>query len=216
MHLRLQPIRVFCLHHISERFDPVSMYEGDWTDIEWFKKEVTTMLRQGYHFISLSDAYDHICSDTFRIKKYAVLTFDDGFASIKEVLPWLLQNQIPTTLFINGKYLDGVSYRETANERYLTYEDLWLLNDPLIEIAHHGWEHNDITHMTDTELERSIKLDDDMLSSHPRYIPFWAYTYGRHTAHNNDILLAHHLITVFMDGMKNYNDSTCIHRELLK
>ena len=144
MKLRLRPIRVFCLHHVCEQFDADAMYACDWVAMDEFKQKIIALRNKGYQFISLTDAYEHLKKDWFRRKKYAVLTFDDGYKSLKEVLPWLEEQKIPATLFINGKYLDSKSYRETPKEQYLTYDELFALTSPLIEIGHHGWEHKSV------------------------------------------------------------------------
>ena len=41
--LRLQPIRVFCLHHVCKAFDAESMNKGDWMQIDEFKQKVQTL-----------------------------------------------------------------------------------------------------------------------------------------------------------------------------
>lgn len=213
--LRLQPIRVFCLHHVCETFDVESMYECDWMQIDEFKNKVSSMQKGGVEFISLTEAYKHICKDWFRYKNYAVLTFDDGYASLKEILPWLKEQRIPVTLFINGKYLDGKSYRKNPNEKYLTNEELFSLISPLIEISSHGWEHKRATEMTSEEFAESLNCNIGLLSEHPYYIPFWAYTYGSHSNNTDDYLHRQGLVPLYIDGMKNYNDNKAIHRELL-
>lgn len=43
--LRLQPIRVFCLHHVSKRFDTESMCEGDWMEISDYNKEYYCLIK---------------------------------------------------------------------------------------------------------------------------------------------------------------------------
>jgi len=212
--LRLQPIRVFCMHHVCETFDVESMYECDWMQIDEFKNKVSSMQKGGVEFISLTEAYKHICKDWFRYKNYAVLTFDDGYASLKEILPWLEEQQIPTTLFINGKYLDGKSYRKNPNEKYLTNEELFSLTSPLIEIGSHGWEHTDASKMSVNELKLSIEQNIELLHAHPCYIPFHAYTWGKHNGMTDIILQSKNIIPVYMDGMKNYNNQHIIHREL--
>ena len=55
--LRLQPIRVYCLHHVCVEFDVESMNEGDWMPIDEFKSKVLTMREDGVEFISLAEAY---------------------------------------------------------------------------------------------------------------------------------------------------------------
>jgi peptidoglycan/xylan/chitin deacetylase (PgdA/CDA1 family) len=214
MKLRLEPIRVFCLHHACEQFDAEAMYPCDWVAMDEFKKKIIALRSQGYQFISLTDAYEYLKKDWFRRNKYAVLTFDDGYKSLKEVLPWLEEQKIPATLFINGKYLDGKSYRETPNEHYLTYDELFALTSPLLEIGHHGWEHTAATEMTDEELLESLQKNMEVLSAHPRYIPFWAYTYGIHNQ-TSDVTLSNNGMTlVLVDGGKNYKWKGCIDREL--
>ena len=215
MKLRLQPIRVFCLHHVCEQFDADAMYACDWMALDEFKKKIIALRSQGYQFISLTSAYEHLKNDWFRCKKYAVLTFDDGYKSLKEVLPWLEEQRIPATLFINGKYLDGKSYRENPKEQYLTYDELFALTSPLIEIGHHGWEHTAATEMTEEELLESLQKNIEILSSHPRYIPFWAYTWGRHTIGNDKVLLENLIIPVRIEGNKNYKWIGTIDREIL-
>lgn len=214
--LRLQPIRVYCLHHVCAEFDEESMEPIDWMQIEDFKNKVQAMQQDGVEFISLTDAYQHICNDWFRVKHYAVLTFDDGYASLKEILPWLEEQQIPATLFINGKYLDAKSYRENPKERYLTEMELFGMTCPLIEIGSHGWEHTDAAKMSAEEFEEYMRKNVEVLSKHPRYIPFHAYTWGNHTMENDKQLEKMNIIPVLIDGMKNYNDRGAIHRELLK
>lgn len=216
MKLRLQPIRVFCLHHVCAEFDAESMNRGDWMQIDEFKSKVQAMQQNGVEFISLTEAYQHISNDWIRCKKYAVLTFDDGYASLKEILPWLDEQHIPATLFINGKYLDGKSYRKNPNERYLTKEELFSLTSPLLEIGSHGWEHVRATEQTNEEFKQSIELNISILSKHPRYISFHAYTYGDHNVASNDIINQKSIIPVCIDGLKNYNEKNAIHRELLE
>lgn len=213
---RLQPIRVFCLHHVSAEYDAESMNRGDWMQIDEFRQKVLSMQRDGVMFISLSDAYRKITNDKFRIRKYAVLTFDDGYTSLKEILPWLEEQHIPVTLFINGKYLDGKSYRKSPKEKYLTQAEFFVLTSPWLEIGSHGWEHTDASVMTEEEFAEYVDANIRLLSSHPRYIPFHAYTWGRHTEKTDTILLSKGIIPVYIDGMKNYNEKQFIHRELIK
>jgi len=215
MKLRLQPIRVFCFHHVCAKFDAESMNACDWMPIGDFKSKVQSMQRNGVEFITLAEAYRHISHDWIRSKKYAVLTFDDGYASLKEILPWLEEQKIPVTLFINGKYLDGKSYRKTPKERYITEKELFALTLSLIEIGSHGWEHTDASKMTESEFAESIEQNIHVLSTHSRYIPFHAYTWGRYTELSNKTLEERRIIPVLIDGMMNYNNSHVIHRVLL-
>lgn len=246
LHLRLRPIHVYCLHHVCEQYDAESMHEEDWMALSEFKQKVLAMQQSGVHFISLSDAHNILAYSlsplAFRLKRYAVLTFDDGYASLKEVLPWLREQNIPCTLFINGKYLDGKSYRESPKEQYLTEEDLRNLlasspsrlvaqspprllaslpsrpiaQSPLITIGHHGWEHTDACKMDESTAIDSVEKNVAALSSLPNYIPFWAYTWGHYGKYIQIELNMRKIIPVFVDGQFNYQGAGCIHREILK
>ena len=213
--IRLQPIRVFCLHHVTNQFDASSMNEGDWMALDDFKSKVQSMRQSGVRFISLAEAYRMLESNIFRFKKCAVLAFDDGYASLKEVLPWLEDNKIQAVLFVNGKYLDGVSYRKNPNEQYLSQDEVFALNSPYIEIGSHGWEHTDASVMSTEDFVNHINLNVQLLKKHTRYIPFHAYTWGKHTNDTDYILQSLSIIPVYIDGMKNYNENNIIHRELL-
>lgn len=215
MKLRLQQIRVYCLHHVCATFDAESMNACDWMQIDEFKKKVMAMRHDGVEFITLSDAYRHMCNDWIRHKNYSVMAFDDGYASLKEILPWLEEQKIPATLFINGKYLDGKSYRKHPKESYLLKDEVFALTSPLIEIGSHGWVHIRATEQTEQEFDKSIKNNVSLLSTHPRYIPFHAYTYGAHSEWTDAVLRKRALLPVLVDGLKNYNDKHVIHRELM-
>ena len=211
----LQPIIVFCMHHVCETFDAESMNKGDWMQIDDFKRKVSDLQRNGVEFISLTEAYNKITNDKWRNKKYVVMTFDDGYASLKEILPWLEEQQIPATLFINGKYLDGKSFRDNPKEQYLNKEELFSLTSPLIEIGSHGWMHLDASKISADEFKLIIEQNIKLLQTHPRYVPFHAYTWGRYTKGSNSVLTQMSITPVLMDGMKNYNEPHIIHRELL-
>ena len=217
MKMRLQPIRVFCLHHVCAEYDPESMNACDWMQIDEFKAKVQGLQRDGVKFISLTDAYSKMTNDKFRTRKYAVLTFDDGYESLKEILPWLNEQHIPATLFINGKYTDGKSYRKNPKEKYLTNEELDQLYKlyPLLTIGSHGWEHMHTTDMKNDEFVASAEKNVGLLKEHPCYIPFWAYAYGDHTQFTDMHLWNQHIVPIYIDGMKNYNEPNVIHRELL-
>lgn len=215
MKLRLQPIRVFCLHHVCEEFDAETMVACDWMQIDEFKQKIVALQKNGIEIISLAEAHEKMKRDIFRCKKHAVLTFDDGYASLKEILPWLEEQKIPATLFINGKYLDGKSYRKNPQEKYLTMEELRLLTTSLIELGHHGWEHKRATEQTIEEFEKSVEQNVQHLSDYPSYIPFWAYTYGAHTQETDAYLQGKQIVPVYIDGGENYNEYDVVHRELL-
>lgn len=213
---RLRPIRVFCFHQVSEEFKPETMLEGDWLQTEAFKRIILS-LKGHYTFIGIQDASRHISNDFIRLKKYAVLTADDGWESVLNILPWLADQQLPIVLFLNSAYLDGAVFRERETERYLMRSDLDSIAEkyPNVSFGLHGWCHDDVTKQSENEFRDNVKRSIRSLEYYKNYVPFFAYPWGRQNSMNKRVLDAYKLIPVFMDGQKNYNGSNGIHRELL-
>lgn len=226
--LRLRPIRVFCLHQVSESFDSLRCFECDWLQTNRFKQSITELLKL-YEFIPLSEAQQKLSCSIFRCKRYAVLTFDDGYRSNLPVLNWLNSLHIPYTLFLNGKYLDGqscsthllenarqieasITEDEISRGLYLRPDDLLRLRAP---IGSHGFEHTDAT-LNDKPCFKASILRNFACFKQSKIasIPFHAYTWGRHNESTDEVLSELGLIPVLMDNEMNYNDPTIIHREL--
>ena len=226
--LFLQPIRVFCIHHVGNEYNSRTTWKRDWIETERFKLSIENLQKE-YRFISLTEAYYKICHDSFRFEKYAVLTADDGYRSLLSIIPWLIDHHIPITLFLNGRYLQGESCSphilelskenhekneaELAKELYLTIKEVNDFNSPLISISSHGYEHIDATKISETEFLSQITRNIEMLKDFPSFIPFHAYTWGRHNEITDAVLHRLKIMPVLMDGQKNYNDSMSIHRE---
>ena len=193
--LRLRPIRVYCFHQVSDIFDAGSMSAGDWMQTNRFKQAIDTIRKDGYQFISLPEMEKKLKNDVIRIRKYAVLTADDGWASLKNILPWLNQQQIPITLFINPAYLDGKHFRERSTEKYLSDDEIRHFSKqyPLLTIGMHGWEHSDATQQTEQEFTNNIAKSVEYLSSFDNYVPYYAYAWGGHTQSSDMILREMHI-----------------------
>lgn len=218
MKLRLQPIRVLCFHQVSDVFDENSMYEQDWLQTDNFKGLINQFKSAGYQFISLEEAHEKLQCDRFRRKKYVVLTADDGWASLKNILPWLNEQKIPITLFLNPAYFDGIHYRNRDTERYLTQREVEQLHEdyPLLTIGSHGWEHTAATMVTEQEFTESVEKSIAQLGLLSNYIPYFAYTWGWHSASSDKVLLRHNITPVCLSGGSNCKKNYYIDREILK
>ena len=213
--LRLQPICVFCFHQVSEQFDSSTMWECDWTQIGLFKKNIIRLQKQ-YTFISLSEATEKLKHDKFRCKKYAVLTADDGWASLKNIIPWIVEQKIPITLFVNPAYLLGEETRENGMKQLLSTDELVEMHahgKPYISIASHGWNHQLTIEQSDHEFVMNIEKSMKYLSQIDGFIPYFAYPCGIRKAGQDIYLKKRGILPVYCDGQKNYNNGECIHRE---
>lgn len=233
--LRLHPIRVLCFHNVSEVYNPLTTWECDWTQIDQFKKSIKEIKRQGYTFISLTEAYEKLKHDWVRCEKYVVLTADDGYKSILNILPWLDEQQIPVTVFINTKYLDGKSWSaineeqarrakpdvdmltEVCPDLYISKKELFALTSSYLEIGMHGHEHEhlDATKQNPDEFRMNVEQCRDVLKQHPRYVPFFAYAWGRHNRETDEMLTKMGLVPLLVNGMLNYTFTGYINRQAI-
>ena len=229
--LRLQPIRVLCFHQVSEEYNPLMMWDCDWTQTDQFKRNILHLRARGVTFISLPEAHDRLKHDWFRCKKYAVLTADDGYKSLHTILPWLEEQQIPITLFVNTRYLDGKSWsaineeqarrakpdadmaKEVCPNLYLSKEELRQVAEmPNVTIGMHGHEHLDACLQTREKFEQNVRLCWEELKEYAHTIPYFAYTWGRHTLETDDILRTKKITPVIIRGGMNYNNTNFIDR----
>ena len=225
----LQPIRVFCFHQVSDEYAPLTMWEEDWTQTELFKRNIRNLKEQGYTFISLSDAQKKLKRDWFRHEKYAVLTADDGFKSLLNILPWLKEQHIPITLFVNPRYIfeDRIGEnmqnrlyqsqtKVSSSEIYLKMSDILSIQSPSITFAYHGYEHLDEWDMNEETFTQNLtQCIEAMQRNFPNVIPFYAHTYGHAKREYDAILYKHGLTPVYVSGNSNYNDASHIDRELI-
>lgn len=214
--LLFRPIRVFVFHQVSRSFDPSTMWACDWTEIEHFKQKIRS-LQNDYQFISIGQAKDKLQKDCFRFRRFAVLTCDDGWESILSILPWLSEQNIPITLFLNPANVLALETREHGMDRLLRESQLLNLLQTCnnITIASHGWNHANCTTLTEIEFQSSVIKSEEYLSHYPNYIPFFAYPCGNHLASQDGYLEQKNLIPVYCDGAKNYRWDKVIHRECI-
>ena len=229
--LLYRPIHVYVFHHVSDQRDPLVSGYSDWTQSNIFYSNILA-LKRDYTFISLDCAYKKICSKKPRFKKFAVLTTDDGLQTVPFVLPWLEKQEVPLTCFVNAKYLDGHSHKSEDEVRikrinpeaiiqdviirqYMTYEQVFNLKSPWISIGSHGFEHLNSSKIGEQQFLENVQKCQNILEKHPRYIPYFAYAWGRHNEKTDRILRENGLIPVLVDGKVNRCNPRFIHRECI-
>lgn len=231
MKLRMHPIRVFVVHNVTESYSTVVGPKEDWVSVKDFRYSIM-QLQKNYTFISLEEAMNHLHHDKIRNKNYAVLTADDGYRSVYEQLPWLIEHKIPITLLINPKYLDGKSYSnhlwkfvheanpelteaEFVEGRYMTAADLRSIKSPLVSIGSHGYEHTDNGQMSESEFREYMEQTRAEIEKYHTLAPFHAYPWGIYSEKSDKVLKEMGIIPLRADGTYNINDFRQIHREYL-
>lgn len=229
MKLRLQPIWVYCFHHVSDVRDPLVCQEEDWTQLDQFKRNIEK-LQERFIFISLKEAYQKLSHDKLRLKHFAVLTTDDGLASVLNVIPWLEEKKIPLTLFVNTRYMEGdkikpihqkwlrelapnADEKAIAKKMYLSKEQLFALDSPYIEIGMHGHRHMYVPAATEEQFEEELNICMDRLKAHPRFIRAYAYPWGDETVDSLRYMWKNGIVPVVLNGEGNYQYDGYIDRE---
>lgn len=205
--IRCAPLDLYVFHAVSDNFDPERNFRMDWTSTEDFKQNILS-LKERVTFISLPEAERRLEKDIFRRKRYAVLTCDDGYASLVNILPWLEEQRIPVTLFLNPRAMEPGYFRPDypghPEGLYLTAAQVMCLTSPLVTIGSHGYEHTDAVKMSPDEFEDSIRQCVDVLGLHPRFIPYHAYTWGSWNEASQKVLHKYGLMPVLTDGATNH------------
>ena len=230
LRLRLQPIRVFCFHGVVGE---TNENNPDSIPTSFLMETIQQLLNSGYKFISLKDAYVHIKDDKIRMNKYAVLTADDGLKCQLDVLAWLEEKNIPITLSLNvlsmSNKVCGLPYRKWyhiedkdtekryAEQLYISETELNGIKSDLVTFALHGVNHDEpSTGISIDDFKRDVEACMQKFSSSKHYVPFYAYKYGKHNRNTDEVLHQYNLTPILVDGEKNYNDASYIHRESLE
>lgn len=226
----LTPIEIFVFHKVSDLYNSDYGCVEDWTQTDIFKQNIL-QLQKKYNFISLDSALNHLKNDVFRYKNYAVLTCDDGYRMILDILPWLKQNNIPTTIFISTQYLDGISHdpwfdalwkskseseiKQLRERMYIRYEDIPVLEVNNISVGLHGYGHDLVTTMSNQDFLQYIDKARIAISNKITLKPYYAYTWGKHSQITDMALREKGITPVYCDGLNNICFEGVLHRKCI-
>lgn len=100
---------VFCFnfHQVADSFDNKYHMPGTFTSTKKFWQYID-YLRKEFDLINVDSAIN-IQKEKKIDGRYACITFDDGDATIKNVIPMLVAENVPAAFFLNSAYLDNVS-----------------------------------------------------------------------------------------------------------
>ncbi len=99
-----KPLMVYFSHQVSSCFVEGKDKENIFSSLENFEKNIC-FLKQRYQIVSFPEAYELYKKKRWRVERYAVITFDDGYANTLEAIGFLRQLNIPATVFVNSKYV---------------------------------------------------------------------------------------------------------------
>ena len=229
--MMLHPIRVYVVHNVSAAYSTKQGPKEDWMSVEDFRHTITE-LKKWSTIISIEEAVQHLKNDWIRLKDYVVLTADDGYQTVYGQLPWLIENEVPITLLINPKYLDGkscsahlweyvhaqhpeIKVEEFVKGRYMTSKELSSITSPFVTIGSHGYEHTDNGEMSEDEFRAYMEKAIKEIEKYHAFAPYHAYPWGKYSETSDRVLKEMGIIPLRADGWYNVEDSNQLHREYL-
>ena len=199
-----KPLKVFFFHQVSSHFVDGKDKEFIFTSFEDFKSNIL-YLRQRYQFISLPEAYGLYQHKRLRGKRYAAITFDDGYANTLEALDYLRQLNIPATIFVNSKYVF---------ERSLGVINLYTLMHSSMPNGFNEEQHQMIEKLYNQDFQTDYKKNWDGLMASIPEIPS-----GLSDLYLTPLQLEHldpSLFTIGMHGYEHYNSLQLTDEEFME
>jgi peptidoglycan/xylan/chitin deacetylase (PgdA/CDA1 family) len=143
--------------------------------IRWFKK-------QGFEFVTLSEAWNIIKNKETK-RKAVALTFDDLFFDFySDAMPVITSQGIKATGFaISSNVTETSTPRPCPGGMYgITVKQLREINDAGVEIGSHTVSHRELTTLSDKELEVELVMSKAELENYlGKEVPTLCYPRGR-------------------------------------
>ncbi|MFC3050306.1 polysaccharide deacetylase family protein [Kordiimonas pumila] len=145
--------------------------------LEQLENHIRLLKQGGYHFMSLSDAAQHIQNRQDFPARTIVITVDDAYKSVFDKgWPLLKAAGIPMTLFVSTDPID----EEHSN--YMTWDSIRAIKADGVEIGHHSASHLHMVHdgveASKADIARASKRFREELGSVPA---LFAYPYGEYS-----------------------------------
>jgi peptidoglycan/xylan/chitin deacetylase (PgdA/CDA1 family) len=116
-------------------------------------------------------------------ERAALLTFDDGYRSMREVaLPVLLRSGYPSVLFVPTDYVGGRNWFDADNEpdeAICDWDDLRELERCNVSVQSHGTSHRAFSDLTVPEQEEELRRSKSLIEQRlDRTVDIFSYPYG--------------------------------------
>ena len=154
----LYPTRlpVFAYHAVDD-----ALQDRYTVSVDHFRQQIA-QLCQHFEFISLNEA---ITRPTFKPGQ-ALLTFDDGYQCLNQILPVLAQFNAPAVIFVPVEWVGKSNHWDHGafvDRRHLSWEELrhWISSGHAI--GSHGISHNRLTRLSLEQLDMELKDSQQIL-----------------------------------------------------
>jgi peptidoglycan/xylan/chitin deacetylase (PgdA/CDA1 family)/GT2 family glycosyltransferase len=180
---RPRPLRVLAYHAIKD-LAGAAIIEPYGVPPDLFRHQLNVLRRLRFHFISADEFLQFLRHGGGLPPRPVLLTFDDAYHDLLDVLPVLKQLGIPGVVFaVSGRLGASNTWDEAIGApllRTLDSEGLRMLADASVETGAHSQTHPVLTQLSDQELAREIAgsiADLEVTGRRPR---MFAYPYGEY------------------------------------
>jgi peptidoglycan/xylan/chitin deacetylase (PgdA/CDA1 family) len=150
---------------------------------EIFAGHLSYLREHGWQVIDLLALFRGIAAPESLPERAALLTFDDGYRSIRTVaLPWLLRFGFPAVLFVSTDYIGGSNDFDAGQEpeeAICNWDELRELERLGVSIQSHGASHRAFSKLSLPEQEEDLTRSRITLEAGlEKPVEVFAYPYG--------------------------------------
>lgn len=173
-------IPVLMYHKIGDEKDNDAVIRAD-----LFKEQMQYLKDNGYNTLSMEELYNYIKNGALVPEKPVVITFDDGYQDTYTIAwPILKDLGFKATLFINPG--------DIGNR--LTWQQIKSMHSEGLEIASHGFIHDDMNMLSFEQQANNIKNAQESLKRNLGIDNIWfCYPYGEYNENTIKLLKEHNI-----------------------
>ena len=127
-----------------------------------FSEQMSFLSRNDYHVADLKDL-NRLLNEGWQNKKYAVLTFDDGYDDFHTMaFPILEEHRFPATVFLPTAFI-GSSNERFPGKKHLNWEQVVELSNKGISFGSHTVTHPFLITLKNGELEYEVRKSKETI-----------------------------------------------------
>lgn len=199
-----EKLPVIMYHQVTKRNSRIGKY---CVSVEQLENDLSYIKSQGYSTITLTDLLSYIDKKSTIPDKPIMITFDDGFESIKEyVLPLMEKYDMKCVVSVVGEYADMTEEQNdhNVNYAYLDWEEIaQLVKEERIEIQNHSYSLHQNTKSRKgasqcagedydsykENLDNDLSKLQNKIKNISGYTPFaFTYPFGSYSGNSSEIL----------------------------
>jgi peptidoglycan/xylan/chitin deacetylase (PgdA/CDA1 family) len=149
-------------HSICDELQPTHPYYETNTASDIFERQMKFLRKNGYHSVSLSEAWTIITDGSNGVKP-VVITFDDGYLDFRSrAMPVLLKYGLRATVFVVTDFVrqSGIAHHA---KRYMTWLDLREIHSAGMDIGSHTLSHPELHGMVWAQVERELRTSREII-----------------------------------------------------